>query len=326
MIRKQDGFGADNYSYKQLTIIISPAFFETGWFYAAMILLAIVLVGIYARLRLAYIRRKNRQLEELVEQRTAEWRNALTALSISEQNIRKQLHIREILFTAISHDIGSPLKYITMMAEDLKTGLEKIPVSDDLRKFADGIHQSGHYLFYLTRNLLQYLRISRENSALYYEEFNLHQLVENKVIIFQPMANDKSLRIINEVPIDCHLYNNPLLLEVIIHNLLDNAVKATRAGTVTINMRSDDNGPTLIISDTGPGMRPQVANYFKDDYVATEEDASAGSYRGFGLSIVKELTSLIGVKVTIDTDSEGASVHLSFINEEIGAADETAEK
>jgi signal transduction histidine kinase len=312
-IRKANGFGKDNYSYRTLVVIVPPAFYETWWFYGALLVVIVFLMLMYARFRLNYIRRKNRQLEALVDERTEELSRTLSALSVSEQNIRRQMHVREILFTAISHDIGSPLKYMSMMAEELRDNLETEKVPEKMKKYADDIFQSGYYLYHLTRNLLQYLRISEENSAFKYKQFDLHKLVDNKTIIFQPIAAQQSVAVINRVPESFYLYNDPLLLEVVIHNLLDNAVKATREGSVTIRVDMIDGQTHLVIEDTGHGMREEVVNYYNNDTTAREDNIKPdGFYAGFGLNIVKELTRLMGVKLHIQASAVGTAVHLIF--------------
>lgn len=314
-IRKVNGFGGNNYSYRKLTVIMPPAFYETWWFYAVLLVLIVLLMILYGRLRMHYIRRKNKQLEELVNKRTEELSNALSALSISEQNIRRQLHVREILFTAISHDIGSPLKYMSMMAEELRDNLETANIPDKIKKYSDDIFQSGYYLYHLTRNLLQYLRISERNASLNYKQFDLHQIVENKTVIFQPIAREYRVSIINSIPPSVYLYSDPHLLEVVLHNLLDNAVKATRSGSITIRMAVVDGQTHLIVEDTGHGMRKEIANYYNNDQANEENAKPGGAYTGFGLNIVKELVRLLNVKIQIEAGTGGTVVHLVFRNQ-----------
>lgn len=313
IIRKANGFGPDNYSYRYLTVIVPPAFYETWWFYGLLLILLIAFMWVYGRLRLQYIRKKNKQLEELVNNRTEELSKVLSSLSVSEQNIRRQLHIREILFTAISHDIGSPLKFMSMIAEELRDNLETANVPERIKKHADDIFKSGYYLYHLTRNLLQYLRISEQQADLQYRQFDLHFLVEDKTVIFQPIARERSVSVINQVPAPFYLYSDPHLLEVVIHNLLDNAVKATRKGSIIIRMALVNGQPHLVIEDSGHGIREEVAAYYNSERPAHEENLKPeGVYIGFGLHIVKELARLLQVKLHIETSDHGTAVHLIF--------------
>ncbi|AXY73483.1 hypothetical protein D3H65_05605 [Paraflavitalea soli] len=314
IIRKVNGFGMDNYSYRTLTVLVPPAFYETWWFYALLGVLVICCMWIYARLRLQYIRRKNKQLEALVNNRTEELSKALSSLSESELNTRREMQVREILFTAISHDIGSPLKFMSMMAEELRDSLEVTNVPDKTKQYADDIFKSGFYLYHLTRNLLQYLRISEKKAALQYRKFDLHRLVEDKAAIFQPIARERNVTIENEVPLLFQLHSDPLLLEVIIHNLLDNAVKATRDGRITIRVESTEAGQTqLVVEDTGHGMREEVAGFFNTGVAAPEEIGKpGGTLAGFGLIIVNELVRLLQARLQIKTGSGGTKIHLVF--------------
>lgn len=188
LIRKANGFGSDNYSYKKITVIKPPAFYETPWFIGLAALLLLVFMWCYGRLRLRYIHRRNKQLELVISNRTEELNRALHSLSQSQQHMRRQMRVREILFTAMSHDIGSPLKFMSMMAEELRNELQASSLPARNKEIADEIFKSGYYLYHLTRNLLQYLRISEKQNVLRHQPFNLQQLVENKIEIFQPIA------------------------------------------------------------------------------------------------------------------------------------------
>ena len=258
-------------------------------------------------MRFNYIRKKNTQLESLVNERTEKLTSALTNLSASERNIRRQLQVREILFAAISHDIGSPLKYMTMMTEELKQELEAENVSGKIKKHVGDIFQSGHYLYHLTRNLLQYLRISEANAEIQIERFDLYQLIEKKIAIFNPIADERSTTIVNSLPAAYYLNNDPRLLEVIVHNLLDNAIKVTRNGKIIFDVTSIDGQTHLLVRDTGPGMRKVVAEYYNNDTPAKEK---TDLHVGFGLHIVKELTRLTGIKLKIETSESGTVIHL----------------
>lgn len=310
-IRKANGFGSDNYSYRTLMVIVPPAFHETVAFYILLALLSILLIGVYIRLRLRNIRRRNRQLQKLVDEHTAELRSALSALSVSEQNIHRQLHMREILLTSMSHDIGSPLRYITMMAEDLQNDLKKENVPDIMKQNATSIFQSGYYLYHLTRNLLQYLRITGENASPHFEKFDLHQLVEAKINIFRPIAAGRSITLVNEVPEHTYLHNDALLIDVIVHNLLDNAIKAIHEGTVTVNANRTSSQTEFVVSDTGSGMPASIAAYYNDDNFR-KDNKKTDSHPGFGLDVVKELVRLIGSKLKIETGAGGTKVHIVF--------------
>jgi signal transduction histidine kinase len=310
IVRKANGFGEDNYSYRKIMVIVPPAFYETSWFYAIAGALLIFLGLIYTRIRLHYIHRRNIQLESLINERTEELRKTLLALSASEQSARRQMHIRELLIIAISHDIRSPLRYMSVVAEQLKEALDEQNIPDDIKKQAGVLYQSGYYLYHLTRNLLQYIKLSEGNSSLKNEKFDLHTLIEDKIAIFRTIADDRSVSIINKIPENFYLYNDPILFEVVVHNLLDNAVKVTRSGNVTFHITKQDDKWHLIIEDTGPGMPQEVADYYND--VITADKSSDDFYPGFGLRIVKELIKEIKMEMQIATSDKGTAVHLIF--------------
>ena len=139
--------------------------------------------------------------------------------------------------------------------------------------------------------------------------------MENKTVIFQPIAREYKVTIVNKVPPSAYLYSDPLLLEVVLHNLLDNAVKATREGNITIRIAAAGGQTHLIVEDTGHGMREEIASYYNNDQVNEENAKPGGVYTGFGLNIVKELARLLNVKIQIEASSGGTVVHLIFKNQ-----------
>ncbi|HKO80135.1 MAG TPA: ATP-binding protein, partial [Chitinophagaceae bacterium] len=312
IIRKANGFGNDNYTYRKLTVIVPPAFYQAYWFYAIIGAVLLLLGWVYTRLRLRYIRRKNIQLESIINERTEELKKTLLALSASEQNLRHQMHIRELLIIAISHDIRSPLKFMSMVAEQLKEALEIQNAPAEIKKQAGVLFQSGYYLYHLTRNLLQYIRVSDGSTSLHHEQFDLHQLIENKATIFRTIADEQSVTIINKVPEDFHLHNDPTLFEVVIHNLLDNAVKVTRSGSIVFYTTASEDKLHLVVEDTGPGMPQEVADYYNEILPAEKNAEADDFYPGFGLRIVKELIKEIKIKMQIITGETGTAVHLIF--------------
>lgn len=118
---------------------------------------------------------------------------------------------------------------------------------------------------------------------------------------------------VNKIPPACELNSDPLLIEVVLHNLIDNAVKATRDGMITVRIQREEEAILLLVEDTGYGIREEIAHFYnREDPADAEPARPAGIPTGFGLHIVNELTRLIGVRLRIESTAGGTAVCLIF--------------
>jgi signal transduction histidine kinase len=303
VIRKCNGFGKDNYTYKRLTLVIPPFFYETWWFRALMGLLLILLIWAFSAFRTKYIRNKNRMLEGRIASRTRELEQTLAALQDSEYDLRRQTQIQEKLILAMAHDIKSPLKFMARSAKRMldnlqeKTGLEKE------REEAQVLFESGTKVYYYTENLLQYIRSQTPHNNVIIKPANIFHVVEERVNIFQTIAHDQHSEIINLISPGFTINTNANLLGVIIHNLLDNAVKITIGGKITISARMHERQCILSVKDTGAGMREVLVDWCNQEtgrQAGTVEQEQPATHAGMGLFIVKGLVPIINGRLYVE--------------------------
>lgn len=311
-IRKLNGFGINNYRYKNVVLVIPLAYYETWWFKVCMAVLGLLCIWAYTRFRLRYIKHKNKMLETRIDERTTTLKTTLSELQTSEEILRKQTHIQERLIMAITHDIKSPLRYMMLAAKRLtdKSLVKEDP--DDVHKNAQVLYEAGYRMYHLTGNLLQYIKLSSRDKQVVMEEVNLAAVVEEKIEIFRDIAAAQQTVVLNEVPPDIKMYSNSRLLGVIIHNLLDNAVKVTYEGQVKIYIVPGDT-LHIVIEDTGIGMRPDMVTWCNTELTENDQPNTAPGHAGFGLVIIKELLVLVNGKLLVSSSHEsGTKVVLLF--------------
>lgn len=312
-IRKLNGFGGNNYSYKSIVLVIPLAWYETWWFKVCIIVLGLLGIWGYTRFRLQYIKHKNKVLESRIDERTTALKATLNDLQASEEALRKQTHIQERLMTAIAHDIKSPLRYMMLAAKRLTeiTAGENSP--SDVHKNAQMLYEAGYRMYHLTDNLLQYIKLSGRDRQIVLEKVDLAVLVGEKVEIFRDIAAAQQTVIVNEVQSGIIIRSNFNLLGVIIHNLLDNAVKVTYEGQVKIYMVTGDI-LRIVIEDSGIGMHPDVINWCNSELTRNNQPkTSFAGHAGFGLIIIKELLALMDGKLQVSSSHEkGTTIELLF--------------
>ncbi|QEC51489.1 signal transduction histidine kinase [Anseongella ginsenosidimutans] len=309
-IRKQKGFDAAGYTEKQLVIIIPPVFYETWWFKLLVVLGAFLLVLLYIRFRLNNIKRQNEELERRIAERTLKLKETIFAEQASKDKLRQQNYMQQRLLAAITHDIKSPLQYLVMAAKALH---ENFPardgnVEDDLER----IYRSSSRVFHFTENLVRYMKVNMAGARLNNGPVNLRGLINEKIDIFSEMAESKGNKIHNDVDCSISLRTNGQLLGIVIHNLLDNAIKFTRSGQIRFSSVQTNGQLKIILEDTGKGISSEMMDWCNNFKAMNAEPETDLSHKGLGLTIVIELLDMIDGKLFIAKREQGTRIELTL--------------
>ena len=299
-IRKVNGFGRDNTEERMFTIRVQKAYYETTWFRLLAAGLLILLISLFTRLRVQNIKKKNRQLEMRVSARTEELNDTLNTLQLSEEQLRKQAFMQQRLLTAISHDIKTPLEFLIVVIG--RGYRQQVEIKGEERDMA---YESLRRMFHLVENLVNYMRSQFLLGDPTHEVVDVYQLMEEKSALFRPVSQEKGVAIFNETLPGMHIQTDVQLLAVIVHNLLDNAVKYTKSGSILVKVFPGEMGVHIQFTDTGAGMPAALAgwmnNYGRKGHVI---QALPAMHTGLGLLIVMELLQLI--KGSIEVSSNGS--------------------
>lgn len=314
-IRKQNGFGTSNYSYKRLVLQVPKAFYETGWFRLLAVLLFILVVWLYTRLWLLVVERKNRVLEARINERTASLQATLGALRLSEEKLQEQMRTQERLIATITHDVKSPLHYVVVIATHLLKQVKKeSPANEPLVQQAQVIYDATYRMSHFIDNLLQYIKSSTWRKRTTFGWFDVHALINEKVKIFQGIAQANKSVIVNETEAGLRVYSSMQLTGIIIHNILDNATKFTFNGTIQFYDAEEEEHDVIIVKDDGAGMPEEVVAW-SNNYAAVKDadDATGTEQKVFGLRIINELLELTGGYMRIESDRKtGTTIRLYF--------------
>ena len=319
LVRKLNGFGEESISIKSIAITIPLAFYETWWFRVLSGLLIIAGLWLYTRFRFEYIKRKNKLLEVRIDERTQALQNTLNDLRLSEESLRRQTRLQDRLITAITHDIKSPLKYMTMAARRMFDSAEIEPDYREIQRNARMLYESGYRMYHLTDNLLQYIKLNSRDNLIAFERVDVEGIVDDKIEIFRDIAAEQTTTLHNEMVSPLYMRSNNRLLGVVIHNLLDNAIKVTFDGHVKVTSGITDEEVIIRIEDTGVGMSPEMVawcNSSSEPDDSNPNETKFPGHAGFGLIIVKELVSLMKGRLRVSSEKEiGTKVELIFDRE-----------
>jgi signal transduction histidine kinase len=311
-IRKINGFGADNYSTATLRFIVPRAFYETAWFKLLVMLTVGLAVFLYTRIRLYFILKRNRMLDLQIARRTRTLTNTLRALKVSEASLRRQTQMQEMLIAAISHDIKSPMKYLTMVSKRMQHQLHKKDYAS-LEAFNESIQDTSSKVYTILDNLVTYISFQLKGGHIRREAVDILKVVEDKINVFSAIASTNNTILSSNIAPGTYVEGDEALLAVIIHNLIDNAVKFTANGSVDIYTVSESDGRVvLIIRDTGTGIPPELVKWLNTSSEQGLKMETISGHKGMGLMIIKELLTAASAEINVVSGVSGTTIRMDF--------------
>lgn len=300
-IRKMNGFGDNNYSYQELRFRIKTPWSQSWWFYLLCVFVLFGLITLYLRFRTRRYQLRQRTLEKQVAEKTS---------ALLEQNtmLEKNNQIKTRLISIISHDIVTPLKFLTGSAKNLMEKKEQLSGEMQNETIAE-IANTSQELQLLSTNILNWIKYQNENRRLAKETFLLHNLVEQVFGVLRSLARQKNLQIINEVnpSLQIHQFYEPV--KILIYNLLTNAIRFTEKGKVVVHAGADNKAVIISVTDEGSGMSAeQVQRLLEDDIVITAADVDKKRGHGLGFLIIKDLLKTIGGSLQIESKKDKGTV------------------
>lgn len=263
------------------------------------------------------LQQANQELEE--RSRLLEEKNEL----ITERNLSIQAKSKELELSTkykseflanMSHELRTPLNSILLlsrlMAENPNNNL-----NTDQIEYANVIQNSGKGLLTLINEILDLSKIEAGKMELEFAEINIIELVNEFRLMFEPVAKDKNIlfKITTQNTTAEEFETDRLRLEQILRNLISNALKFTKKGSVILDVYNDDLYITFSVKDTGIG----VAKENQQTIFEAFQQADGSTRRqyggtGLGLSISRQLTNLLGGEITVNSD-EGKGSEFKLI-------------
>jgi signal transduction histidine kinase/FixJ family two-component response regulator/CHASE3 domain sensor protein len=225
------------------------------------------------------------------------------ALIIAKEQADEAGMAKQRFLSNMSHELRTPLQSIIGYTELVQREED----SKSQQHFLKVVHQSSLHLLHIVNEILDFNKINTDKFVIMSQPFILAEVVSQVVEIIKIQANRKQLKFetnLHELNTQTTLVGDPFRLKQILLNLLNNAIKFTEKGTVSLNIQNvaDQDCITCCfeISDTGIGIaeehQQQIFNEFEQ---APTGQLPQGS--GLGLSIVKALVELQQGSITLDS-------------------------
>ncbi len=238
---------------------------------------------------------------------------------INEQNLQIAKQLKDLRaehdnqdamrrdFTAnVSHELKTPLTSISGYAELIKTGIAK---DNDIERFAGKIYDESQRLITLVGDIIKLSQLDVKDIPVEFGRVNLYSICESVVSQLEMSAQKKNVSI-NLKGDNVELYTAGKIVEEIIFNLCDNAVKYNKQdGRVDIKIRQCVDGVELSVKDTGIGIdKNELDHVFERFYRVDKSHSKEIGGTGLGLSIVKHGVRFLGASITIESELDKGTV------------------
>jgi signal transduction histidine kinase/ligand-binding sensor domain-containing protein/AraC-like DNA-binding protein len=283
-----------------LVLEVVPHVYETPVFRGALLVALLGLAGATLARRVRAARRRARELEQLVAERTLALRDREQQLETQNRQLETQAEAlqqldqaRSRFFANVSHELRTPL---TLMLAPLDRLRAHDRVDAQHERWVDLASRNARRLLELVDQILDVARLEAGAMQLSPSRFDLGALLRGALDGFRMAAEGKQLHLRADVPPSCPITLDPDAVEKIVTNLLSNAVKFTPpAGHVTLRLQRGPETITIAVMNTGPTIPlAQLALVFERFYQVDESRTTIQPGTGIGLSLVKELVELQG--------------------------------
>lgn len=230
--------------------------------------------------------------------------------------MNSKLNYSMMLIQSLSHEMFTPLHHLLGISQRLhrklcedasEMGQNQRTQGAAMRDEALIIYQIGMGLSIFVQNILDFANIINNTFEIHRRRFKVLTLMEYLMSIFSVKAKQKKLKLRYECDRSVEMYTDYNRLAGLLYNLIDNSIKFTQKGGITVHAHGVLNRVVFKVVDTGLGIDEgdikKISEIFKDPFLADKTKSSAGL--GIGLRISLALIKCLSKgDLTIDISSE----------------------
>jgi len=248
----------------------------------------------------------------------------LETLRLTEELKKRARELKELdrlksaFLANMSHELRTPLNSVLGFTDVILEGLDG-PLTDFMNNDLRLIQKNGQHLLHLINDVLDMAKIESGRMNLHPETFKVHSVLDEVVSITSTLASEKNLALfIDEASDqDIEIYADNTRLRQVMINLVNNSIKFTDQGRITICTKAMEGGRVLItVKDTGIGIPPDKLDAVFQEFtqVDTSTTRKVGG-TGLGLPISRRLVEMHGGRLWAEStgiEGEGATFHVEM--------------
>ncbi len=234
----------------------------------------------------------------VLENPPEELQTILNALNKLLDNIQDAFARERRFSSAVAHELRTPVAELRMSCD---TGQRWPDDVECVKRLFQDNHEIALHMERIVTNLLQLTRCHNQTAIIDLEEFNVDSLVKDCWKRTSDIANRKELTLDDRISPSEKVISDKAKLEIILQNLIDNAVSYSVTGSVVVFSSTNDDGTlTLVIENETNNIEKKDLEHLFERFWRKDPARSADSHTGLGLALVKALAELLNIDARID--------------------------
>jgi two-component system, sensor histidine kinase and response regulator len=220
-------------------------------------------------------------------------------------DLRELNALKDKLFSIISHDLRSPLVSLISMLNMAKDGHFSV---EEEKLILSELSKNVVYNTELLENLLKWASSQMKGSAIKPITFDIHEIASNKIKLYEKAAHLKGIELINSTEINTEVVADKDMIELVLRNLITNAIKFSNNGNkVTISSVNDNETVEICVTDNGVGMPQETLKKLFGKHVFSTRGTLDEKGTGLGLILCRDFIQINGGQIWVESQENFGS-------------------
>lgn len=240
----------------------------------------------------------------------------INTIQKQHEDIIKSSEMRQEFTANVSHELKTPLTAISGYAELIESGMAS---GEDMRHFAGEIHQNSNRLLTLINDIIQLSELDSKELEVSFAPIDLYQVAKECTEMLKMNAYQHEIEFLLKGN-SCIINGNKAMIEEVIVNLCDNAIRYNnKGGLVQVNIEACNHQAILSIRDTGIGIsKENQQRIFERFYRVDKSRSKSTGGTGLGLAIVKHIVVKHHAHLEIESElGKGTEIKVIFNSIEV---------
>jgi len=232
-------------------------------------------------------------------------------LYLSKKQLIEFSKNRDLIYSVISHDIKSPFNKIKQLVSLINSGFLD-PNSEEFKELISILDKQNNDTLQLINDLIEWGTFLK-NNGIEIKKNNLFPVIASSISFLKNNIEEKNLTVINHIPDDAFAKFETNSMEVVIRNLISNAIKYTNPnGQITIELVDLRNKIQISVKDSGIGMEnTAIETILHKNHFFTTLGTNNEKGRGLGLQLVKDIIKMNNGTLHIESEvAKGSSFNI----------------